>query len=86
MSQPAALTELEEIIRQRAHAIWEAEGKPEGKAIEHWQRAQVEIAAERATKVREAGPEAMESPPKDWSKIDEEVDQSFPASDPPGNY
>ena len=38
-------------------------------------------------KVRDAGPEAMADQPKrDWSKIDEESDQSFPASDPPSNY
>jgi len=38
-------------------------------------------------KVRDAGPAAMADQPKrDWSKIDEESDQSFPASDPPANY
>ena len=38
-------------------------------------------------KVRDAGPEAMaDHPTRDWSKIDEESDQSFPASDPPSNY
>ncbi|TMM48330.1 hypothetical protein [Qipengyuania marisflavi] len=38
-------------------------------------------------KVRDAGPEAMRDTPKrDWTKTDEEADQSFPASDPPANY
>jgi len=36
--------------------------------------------------VRDAGPDAMRDPPKGWSKTDEEDDESFPASDPPGNY
>jgi hypothetical protein len=36
--------------------------------------------------VRDAGPEAMRDPPSGWSKADEEDDESFPASDPPGNY
>jgi hypothetical protein len=34
----------EDEIRHRAHCIWLAEGKPEGKAEEHWQRAEQEIA------------------------------------------
>lgn len=36
--------------------------------------------------VRPAGPEAMEDPPEEWNKTDEESDESFPASDPPANY
>lgn len=32
---------------------------------------------------RHAGPEAMRDPPKEWDKVDEAVDESFPASDPP---
>lgn len=42
---------------------------------------------ENFAKVRDAGPEAMaDKPARTWSKTDEEVDQSFPASDPPSNY
>ena len=37
-------------------------------------------------KVRNAGPEAMRSDPPEWDKADEASDESFPASDPPGNY
>jgi hypothetical protein len=38
-------------------------------------------------KVRDAGPHAMaDKPRREWSKTDEESDQSFPASDPPANY
>ena len=37
--------------------------------------------------VRDAGPEAMRDPPqRPWTSVDEESDQSFPASDPPANY
>lgn len=32
--------------------------------------------------VRPAGPEAMRDPPRNWSKVDEASDESFPASDP----
>ena len=34
---------LEERIRERAHRIWEAEGRPEGKEKEHWERARKEL-------------------------------------------
>lgn len=32
---------------------------------------------------RSAGPESMRDPPKDWEKVDQAADESFPASDPP---
>lgn len=32
---------------------------------------------------RSAGPEAMRDPPRDWEKVDQSSDESFPASDPP---
>lgn len=39
------------------------------------------------TDVRDSGPQAMRDPPKgEWSGVDEDSDQSFPASDPPGGY
>lgn len=36
--------------------------------------------------VRAAGPDQMRDPPPDWTETDERGDESFPASDPPGNY
>jgi hypothetical protein len=33
--------------------------------------------------IRDAGPEAMTSPPRTWDEVDEAIDESFPASDPP---
>ena len=38
------------------------------------------------TPVRPAGPKEMRDPPKKWDEVDEESDESFPASDPPANY
>ena len=32
---------------------------------------------------RNAGVESMRDPPKDWNRVDEASDESFPASDPP---
>ena len=36
--------------------------------------------------VRDAGRDAMRDKPADWTPLDEELDESFPASDPPANY
>lgn len=33
----------DERIRERAHAIWDREGKPDGAAQRHWQQAEGEI-------------------------------------------
>lgn len=39
------------------------------------------------TDVRDAGPDAMRDPVRsDWTGTDQAIDESFPASDPPGNY
>jgi hypothetical protein len=32
-------------VRERAYAIWEEEGRPDGRAVEHWERAYREILA-----------------------------------------
>ena len=33
----------EAVIRERAYAIWEQEGRPDGREWDHWTRAAVEI-------------------------------------------
>jgi DUF2934 family protein len=33
-------------VRERAYEIWERSGRPEGKSVEHWLRAEAEIAAD----------------------------------------
>jgi Protein of unknown function (DUF2934) len=43
-------TALEERIRARAYEIWEEEGRPTGRDVEHWIRAVLELA--RDGKVR----------------------------------
>lgn len=32
------------LVRERAHAIWLEEGRPEGQAEQHWSRAETEFA------------------------------------------
>lgn len=40
-------TAIEERIRTRAYELWEAEGRPEGREIDHWLQAVQELAAEK---------------------------------------
>jgi hypothetical protein len=35
---------LHERIKRRAYSLWEQEGRPEGRADDHWQRAEAEVA------------------------------------------
>lgn len=37
----------EEAVRRRSHEIWLKEGQPEGKALQHWLRAEAELEAEQ---------------------------------------
>ncbi len=30
-------------VAQRAYAIWEAEGRPDGREVDHWLRAEAEV-------------------------------------------
>jgi hypothetical protein len=39
-ADPAA---REQAIRERAYAIWEEEGRPQGRDVDHWLRAETEI-------------------------------------------
>jgi hypothetical protein len=38
----------EDLIRRRAHEIWEQEGRPHGRDREHWERAAREFESEQA--------------------------------------
>lgn len=35
--------ELRQRIEERAYALWEADGRPEGRALDHWLQAEQEI-------------------------------------------
>ena len=38
--------DIEQRVRARAHTIWEQEGRPDGKHLQHWARAKRLVAAE----------------------------------------
>jgi Protein of unknown function (DUF2934) len=39
---PESDRDSEQAIRERAYLIWEREGRPEGRAADHWRRATIE--------------------------------------------
>lgn len=60
MSSKQTKFDREEAIRTRARAIWEREGRPHDRALDHWHQAEQEIAAERRLRlVVEAAPNAV---------------------------
>jgi len=61
----------EEWIRLRAYLLWEADGCPEGRAEFYWHRARRVLEEESPN---EKSAEAA---------VDAQIDDSFPASDPP---
>ena len=67
----------EQHIRERAYALWEKEGSPDGRDVEFWERARLMVEADSA-------PPLVDRPqmPADH-EIDVAMDEIFPASDPP---
>jgi hypothetical protein len=57
----------EEDISERAHLIWEREGRPEGKSEEHWLRAKAELALEFEEERTAAMPFRKQPVPSDES-------------------
>ena len=54
---------VEERVRERAYALWEMDGRSDGRAEEHWHRARSEIEAE--------GPEAASGSPMTTASVPE---------------
>jgi len=59
-----------------------ADDEPEAAAVNRGKTAPGPVG--QSGGARSAGPDAMRDPPKDWEKVDQSSDESFPASDPPG--
>ena len=60
------------------------EKKPEGAAA--YKGGKKPGPRESDVQIRPAGADAQRNKPRKWDKVDEESDESFPASDPPANY
>jgi hypothetical protein len=55
---------VDERVRKLAHFMWECEGRPEGKALDHWLRAEEEIQSEL---------------PRSWADVVQEQQKTFHA-------
>jgi hypothetical protein len=51
-------TAIEERIRTRAYELWESEGRPEGREVDHWLKAAQELADEQERASVAAAPRA----------------------------
>ncbi len=40
---PVPVDKAVEIVRETAYFIWEREGRPDGHALEHWERARAKV-------------------------------------------
>jgi hypothetical protein len=76
-----ARQDLERRVRERAYYLWLGEGRPEGQAERHWRRA-CEIEEDVAASYGAAAAAAAAALER---LIDEEGEESFPASDPPSH-
>ena len=62
---------LEQAVRERAHAIWEEEGRPEGQAQDHWSRAMEQHLRERAYVFWQQQGSPAGGADEDWRKLSE---------------
>jgi hypothetical protein len=45
------LDECEQAIRERAYALWEQDGRPEGRSLAHWSQAEAEIGTKQTVSI-----------------------------------
>ncbi|MGO8917630.1 MAG: DUF2934 domain-containing protein [Stellaceae bacterium] len=60
-------SDRERLIRERAYEIWESEGRPKGRDVEHWRQAAAEIAAAAPAAATPPAP-APQAPPQRRSR------------------
>ncbi|MEA2671279.1 MAG: hypothetical protein QOG45_1499 [Chloroflexota bacterium] len=55
-------TVIEDRIRNRAYELWEGEGRPEGREVDHWLQAAQEISGEVAGETSAVAPSVARRP------------------------
>ncbi len=76
------MTISEERIRERAFQIWNEEGRPEGKDVEHWEKARLRLIAESRTPQAAEPPAQISAPPKATEAAMESVAEDRPLNPP----
>ena len=69
-------------VRERAYAIWQRQGNPDGAAEQFWLMAEEELLAEGQGPSYQL-PEEQSDQAQDEAKIDNAINVSLSASDPP---
>ncbi|MGH7036206.1 MAG: DUF2934 domain-containing protein [Stellaceae bacterium] len=82
-SETGSPRRLEDQIRERAYHLWEEEGRPEGRAEIHWTKARALIEGERSQLAASEETEDANRRDRHDESVDEQLKESFPASDPP---
>jgi hypothetical protein len=61
-------------VRMRAHQIWEQQGRPEGRALDHWIQAKWELeqAPDPEAEIERLERELMPSRPAEWGSFSPE--------------
>ncbi|MER8408865.1 MULTISPECIES: DUF2934 domain-containing protein [unclassified Mesorhizobium] len=72
------MTDRQERIRQRAHAIWEQAGRPDGAHQQHWDQATAEIDAETAAPGTASRPKPKARQPKPAAAKEETKSKARP--------
>lgn len=72
----------EQRIRERAHAIWEAEGRPEGCDQDHWHRACRELGINVVAGEGTGGPNLGRSPVTVWAGGNVQEGSPYAGTDP----
>ena len=59
---------ISDSVQERSYLIWEREGRPNGRSLEHWRMAEAELQAEREAKAKAGRAKRTASPAKPAGK------------------
>jgi hypothetical protein len=72
--EPADAEALRRRVEERAYALWESEGRPHGRDLDHWRQAEAEIMGAGETASGAAPPNSTASPALAKTKAESSAD------------